>query len=213
MGRKPKNNNLQKYQQSLVERNTALIKRAIAHIKEFEGEITKSIVSKITYEIADPEKKEKGITLAGISKNSIYRTLIEEAAADTSKGRREFRGARQYTDGDIRMMLHAIRVENAQIKRENTILSQQLKEMPNVIEPTQTIPDKLIQEYNAIKNIARSMVSRLCEMEMTYIDIENECLKVAHYNEVIVPEEALKLFYIKELNDIQCKIREVAPDD
>jgi len=213
MGRKPKNNNLQKYQQSLVERNTALIKRAIAHIREIGGEITKSIVSKVTYEIADPEKNEKGITLAGISKNSIYRTLIEEAAADTRKGRRELRGGRQYTDGDIRMMLHALRVENAQIKRENTILSQQLKEVPNVIEQTQPIPDKLIQEYNAIKNAARSMVSRLCEMEMTYIDIENECLKVAHYNEVIVPKEALKLFYTKELHDIQCKIREVAPDD
>ena len=216
MRRKAKNDNLKKHQEALVERNTALVKRAIAHIRELGGEITMSIVSKVTYEIADRENGEKGITLAGISKNTIYRSLVEQAAADAQTGEkrnRYGRHSRHYSDGDIRMMLHALRTENAMLKRENTILSQQLKEIPNVIETTEPIPDMIIREYNGVKNAARSMVSRLCEMELTYVDIETECLKVALYNEVIVPKEALKLFYQKELHDIQCKIRETAPDD
>jgi len=216
MKRKAKNDNLKKHQQVLVERNTALIKRVIEHIRQLDGEITMSIVSKVSYEIADSKKGEKGITLAGISKNKVYRALVEEAAASARMGEKQNRGGRSpkhYSDGDIRMMLHALRTENAVLKRENTILSQQLKEVPNVIETTQPIPDILIREYNSIKNAARSMVSRLCEMELTYIDIETECLKVAHYNEVVVPKEALKLFYQKELHDIQCKIRETAPDN
>lgn len=212
MTRKAKNNNLQKYHQILVERNTALIKRAIAHIKGLGGEVTKSSVSKVTYEIANPAKNEKGITLAGISKNKVYSALIEEAAADSGRGRVP-RSIRQYSDGDIRMMLHALRVENASLKRENTILSQHIKETPDVVETTEPIPEKLVREYNAVKNAARSMVSRLCELEMTYIDINNRCLKVAHYNEMIVPKEALELFYIKELHDIQREVRESAPDD
>ncbi|QOR61168.1 hypothetical protein ACM66Z_10910 [Sulfurovum sp. ST-21] len=216
MKHKAKNDNLKKHQQALVERNTALIKRVIEHIKQLDGEITMSIVSKVSYEIADSKKGEKGITLAGISKNKVYRALVEEAAASARMGEKQNRRGRppkHYSDGDIRMMLHALRTENALLKRENTILSQQLKEVPNAIEATEPVPDMIIREYNGVKNAARSMVSRLCEMELTYIDSETECLKVAHYNEVVVPKEALKLFYQKELHDIQRKIRETAPDN
>ena len=213
MKRKAKNNNLQKYHQQVVERNTALIKRAIAHIRELDGEITKSVVSKVTYEIADADKGEKGITPAGITKNKLYSALVEEAAADTGKRGRVPRSIRQFSDGDIRMMLHALRVENANLKRENIILSHHLKEIPNAVETTEPVPEKLFQEYNTVKNAARSMVSRLCEMEMAYIDMQNKCLKVAHYNHVIVPKEALELFYAKELYDIQREIRESTPDD
>jgi len=61
MKKKPKNDNLKKHQTALVERNTALVKRAIEHIKRVDGEISMSIVSKVTYEIADRENGEKGV--------------------------------------------------------------------------------------------------------------------------------------------------------
>ncbi len=214
-GHKPKNDNLLKHRELLQKRNTALVKRAIEHIRKLDGNITMSMVSKVTYEIAKIEDGEKGITLAGISTSSIYRALVEEAKANSEMKQTSINGtrAKHYSDGDIRMMLHALRVENEDLKRTNKILSQQLKEETNDIAYTEPIKDTLIKEYNQIKNAARSMVSRLCELELTYIDTNTETLRILHYEEMIVPSDALNLFYKKELDDIQRKIREHASYD
>ena len=214
-GHKPKNDNLLKHRELLQKRNTALVKRAIEHIRKLGGNITMSMVSKVTYEIAKIEDGEKGITLAGISTSSIYRALVEEAKANSEMKQPSINSTRHkhYSDGDIRMMLHALRVENEDLKRTNRILSQQLKEETNDIAYTEPIKDTLIKEYNQIKNAARSMVSRLCELELTYIDTNTETLRILHYEEMIVPSDALNLFYKKELDDIQRKIREHASHD
>jgi len=209
-----KNNNLVKHREVLQKRNKALVEKAIAHIRELGGEVTMSMVSRVTYEIADIQSGEKGITLAGISKNETYRALVEQAKANSEIHQSTaISRAKHLSDGDIRMMLHALRVENIELKRDNKILTQQIKEMPNVIETVEPIEDALIREHNAIKNTARSMVIRLCELELAYIDADIQSLKVAHYEEMIVPYEALKLFYSKELHDIQCKVRENASND
>ena len=212
MKHKPKNDNLLKHKELLQQRNKALVERAIAHINQLGGAISMSIVSRVTYEIARSEDKEKGITLAGISKNPIYRHLVEQAKVENERkeGISRRTSTMQYSDGDIRMMLHAVRVENNELKRSNKILTQQLREETHVIETSEPIEDTLIKEYNTIRNIARSMTSRLCELELAYIDANTGTLKVMHYDEILVPQDALKQFYLKELDDIQCKIREHA---
>ena len=211
-----KNNNLAKHKEDLQKRNKALIIRTIEHITKVGGKITMSMVSKVSYEIAKTEDKEKGITLAGISKSEIYRALVEQAKAKEDSGTHHntiHKGkTNDYSDGDIRLMLHALRVENIELKRTNKILTQQIKEMPNVIETAPQIEDALIQEYNAIKNTAKALVTRFCELELAYIDADNQSLKVTHFGDIIIQYEALKLFYEKELNDIQCKIQEDTTD-
>lgn len=211
---KSKNDNLSKHKELLLKRNKALVERAIAHINQLGGAISMSIVSRVTYEIAKSEEKEKGITLAGISKNPIYRNLVEQAKAESERKQGTSRRTHlvHYSDGDIRMMLHTLRVENDELKRTNKILTQQIKEEPHVIETSEPIENTLIKEYNSIRNIARSMTNRLCELELAYIDANTETLKVMHYDEILVPPDALKQFYLKELDDIQRKIREHASD-
>lgn len=206
-----KNDNLKKYQEEKIKRNTELIKRAIGHIRGLGGDISMSIVSRVTYEIANPEHGEKGITLAGISKNKQYRTMIEQAQADammhhSEKHRHSIR-PRHLSDGDIRMMLHALRVENETLKRENKILTHQLKEAPHTIETVQPIEEKLIKEHNALHNAMRSLVGRLCELDVAYIDLHTETLKLMAYKEVIVPKEMLLQFYEKELHELKTGIR------
>ena len=217
MKHKAKNDNLLKHKELLQKRNKGLIERAIAHIDQLGGAISMSVVSRVTYEIANSEDKEKGITLAGISKNPIYRSLVEQAKLENERKERKEGTSRKthlkhYSDGDIRMMLHVLRVEKDELKRTNKILRQQIKEEINVIETSEPIEDVLIKEYNSIRNIARSMANRLCELELAYIDANTETLKVMHYDEILVPPEALKQFYLKELDDIQRKIREHASD-
>ena len=212
--KKLKNNNLVKHKEDLQKRNKALIIRAIKHIEQVGGKITMSMVSKVSYEIAKTEDKEKGITLAGISKNATYRALVEEAQAKEDSGINHNtvnKGkTNDYSNGDIRLMLHALRVENIELKRTNKVLVQQIKEIPDVIQTVAPIEDTLIKEYNAMRNMAKSLVTRLCELEVAYIDADEQSLKMAHFGYVIIPYEALKIFYEKELNDIQCKIREDA---
>ena len=215
MKQKAKNDNLSKHKKALQKRNKALVQRAIAHVNHLGGEISKSIVSKVTFEIAKSEEKEKGITPAGISKNPVYRALVEQAedSNELKKGSNNRVKTNRYSDGDIRMMLHALRVENNELKRTNKIITQQLKEETNVIETSEPIEDALIKEYNAIRNTSRSMTNRLCELELAYIDANTETLRVMYYDEILVPSDALKQFYLKELDDIQRKIREHATDD
>lgn len=146
MKHKPKNDNLLKHKELLQKRNKALVERAIAHINQLGGDISMSIVSRVTYEIARSEDKEKGITLAGISKNPIYRHLVEQAKAESERkqGTHRKNHSGHYSDGDIRMMLYALHVENSELKSTNKILTQQLREETHVIETSEPIEDTLI---------------------------------------------------------------------
>jgi regulator of replication initiation timing len=204
--RRTKNNNLEKHRKKMQGIYTGLIQKAISHIQSLNGEITMSAVSRVSYEIADREAGEKGITLPGISKNPEYRTLIERAKADQRlhfpEERKELR-SKYLSEGDIRMMLHALRVENAELKRENKILAQQLKNIPDTVETVAPVEEKVIAAYNTMQNVIRAMTNRLCELELTYIDAANETLNIAHYEDVVVPSEALKLYYEKELDEIR----------
>ena len=204
--RRAKNNNLDKHRKKMQGIYTELIQRAISHIESLNGEITMSAVSRVSYEIADREAGEKGITLPGISKNPEYRSLIERAKADQMLhlpgDRRELK-SKYLSEGDIRMMVHALRVENIELKRENKILVQQLKDIPDTVETVAPIEEKIIAAHNTMQNTIRALTNRLCELELTYVDATNETLNIAHYGDVVVPSEALKIYYEKELDEIR----------
>jgi len=207
--RKKKNNNLNKYRERLSENNEKLVRKVIAHIRGLSGAVTFSSVSKVSYELADVENGQKGLTVAGVSKNPVYRALIEEAKANQDLHYISPRSMpKKLSDGDIRLMLHALRVENENLKRDNKILTLKLKELPSPIETVSPIRDSIIQKSNFLQDIARSMTNRLCELELAYIDSGTNTLKVSHYNDVLVNREALEIYYKKELNEIQSKVRE-----
>ena len=77
MVQKIKNNNLAEYRAFQEEKNKELVLKSIKYIKSLNGIINFSTVSQVTYDIADPLKNEKGLTLAGLSKNKLYRSLID----------------------------------------------------------------------------------------------------------------------------------------
>ena len=210
MSRLPKNDNLKKHKETQVAKNTALIERALSHIKQLGGTVTMSVVSRVTHEIADRGSGEKGITAAGISKNKTYRAMVERAQADMEMHRDKEADShvrvRNYSDGDIRMMVHALRVENETLKRKVTILTHQLRDRPRVIETTEPLPDALLRERNDLHGVLRSVVSRLLQLEVAYID-SNTSLKLAMYEETIVPKEMLEKFYTKELHENDTRFR------
>ncbi len=204
MPKAQKNNNLDKYRQQQQSMNEALIQRAIEHIQQLNGDISFSLVSKVTYDIADATKGEKGISLAGISKSKVYRPMIEKAKLSNginSDNPKATRG--RVSVGDMQMSFHAMRVENAKLKMENKILSKQLKETEAPRQELGNIDMKIMKQYDEMKQVCSSLVSRLLELELTYVDREKMTLNVAIYDEVILREEALALFYEKELHAIK----------
>lgn len=204
-----KNNNLSKFREEMMARNKALVKRAIGHIVKIGGPVSYSSVSTVTYDIADEKKEEKGLTLQGISTSEIYRALVDAASSGQSlkEGSHKYqRVVSTLSKGDLQMSMHVLRVENAELKMKNSVLTQKLNESPETEQYVESIPESIISQVDKLKSVARSLVNRLCELELTFVDTRDYTLKLDVYNEIIMQKDALELFYKKEINEIKSKI-------
>ena len=202
MPKKSKNNNLDKYRKKRTKINTQLIKSAIAHIQNLSGEITFSSVSNVTYDLADMDKGEKGLTLSAISQNTLYRALVEDAS-DQQTFHKITPTKKNRSLGDINLMMHTFRVENQQLTREIKTLEIKLKEVNTNVQTIEPIRDEIIMMNNQLRDIAKAMVNQLCDLEITYIDLKNRDLVLSVYGTVIVHHDALEIFYKKELDAIK----------
>ncbi len=200
-----KNDNLSKFREQQQSQNQALVQRAIEHIQRLNGDVNFSLVSKVTYDIADATKGEKGISLAGISKSKIYRPMIEKAKLNKGVNGTNLQNIakNKVSVGDMQMSFHSIRVENAKLKMENKVLSKQLKEVSAPIQEIGNIDVNIMNQYEEMKQICSSLVSRLLELELVYINSEKMTLNIAVYDEVIIQKQSLLLFYEKELHAIK----------
>ena len=205
MPKSQKNDNLSKYRKRQQEQNQALVQRAIEHIQQLNGDVNFSLVSKVTYDIADATKGEKGISLAGLSKNKIYRSMIEKAKLSNGVNTDNLKNSAKsrVSIGDMQMSFHAIRVENAKLKMENKVLSERLKEINAPVQELGNIDMNIMKQYDEMKQVCSSLVSRLLELELAYIDNEKKTLNIAIYDEVILQKQSLELFYQKELHAIK----------
>lgn len=211
MVQKIKNNNLAEYRAFQEEKNKELVLKSIKYIKSLNGIINFSTVSQVTYDIADPLKNEKGLTLAGLSKNKLYRSLIEKAKLSQNidinlKSNRSFyenSSNSNMTVADIKLQLHELRVKNVNLKMENKILSEQMKTLnstPNTIEP---VSDDMLKKYKFLYQICSNLISRLLELDVAYIDLERTTLNVQMYDDVILQKEALEILYKDKLNELK----------
>jgi len=117
--------NFKNYRMEKVESNTKLIQKAIDSIISINGIISNNNVSKTTYLIADEKIKEKGITPSAISKNNIYKNLIEQAKYQKNDYKE---GISKYsTGGDLRIEVFKLNTEREKLKKENKVLKELLK--------------------------------------------------------------------------------------
>lgn len=211
MVKKIKNNNLAEYRAFQEEKNKELILKAIKYIKTLNGIINFSTVSQVTYDLADPLKKEKGLTLAGISKNKLYRSLIDRAKLsqniDTNlKSNRSFyenSSNSNMTVADIKLQLHELRVKNVSLKMENKILSEQMQTLSATPNSVETVSEDIVKKYKYIYQICSNLISRLLELDVAYIDLERSSLNVQIYDDIILQKEALEILYKDKLNELK----------
>lgn len=211
MVQKIKNNNLAEYRAFQEEKNKELVLKSIKYIKSLNGIINFSTVSQVTYDIADPLKNEKGLTLAGLSKNKLYRSLIEKAKLSQNidinlKSNRSFyenSSNSNMTVADIKLQLHELRVKNVNLKMENKILSEQMKTLSSTVSTVEPVSDDMLKKYKFLYQICSNLISRLLELEVAYIDLERTTLNVQIYDDVILQKEALEILYKDKLNELK----------
>lgn len=211
MVQKIKNNNLAEYRAFQEEKNKELVLKSIKYIKSLNGIINFSTVSQVTYDIADPLKNEKGLTLAGLSKNKLYRSLIEKAKLSQNidinlKLNRSFyenSSNSNMTVADIKLQLHELRVKNVNLKMENKILSEQMKTLSSTVSTVEPVSDDMLKKYKFLYQICSNLISRLLELEVAYIDLERTTLNVQIYDDVILQKEALEILYKDKLNELK----------
>lgn len=181
MVQKIKNNNLAEYRAIQEEKNKELVLKSIKYIESLNGIINFSTVSQVTYDIADPLKNEKGLTLAGLSKNKLYRSLIEKAKLSqnidinlkSNKSFYENSSNSNMTVADIKLQLHELRVKNVNLKMENKILSEQMKTLSSsVSHPVETVSEDMLKKYKYLYQICSNLIGRLLELDVAYIDLE-----------------------------------------
>ena len=211
MVQKIKNNNLAEYRAFQEEKNKELVLKSIKYIKSLNGIINFSTVSQVTYDIADPLKNEKGLTLAGLSKNKLYRSLIEKAKLSQNidinlKSNRSFyenSSNSNMTVADIKLQLHELRVKNVNLKMENKILSEQMKTLSSTTNTVEPVSDDMLKKYKFLYQICSNLISRLLELDVAYIDLEKNTLNVQMYDDVILQKEALEILYKDKLNELK----------
>ncbi|OCL90260.1 hypothetical protein [Arcobacter porcinus] len=211
MVKKIKNNNLAEYRAFQEEKNKELVLKSIKYIKSLNGIINFSTVSQVTYDIADPLKNEKGLTLAGLSKNKLYRSLIEKAKLSQNidinlKSNRSFyenSSNSNMTVADIKLQLHELRVKNVNLKMENKILSEQMKTLSSTVSTVEPVSDDMLKKYKFLYQICSNLISRLLELGVAYIDLERTTLNVQIYDDVILQKEALEILYKDKLNELK----------
>lgn len=211
MVQKIKNNNLAEYRAFQEEKNKELVLKSIKYIKSLNGIINFSTVSQVTYDIADPLKNEKGLTLAGLSKNKLYRSLIEKAKLSQNidinlKSNRSFyenSSNSNMTVADIKLQLHELRVKNVNLKMENKILSEQMKTLSSTTNTVEPVSDDMLKKYKFLYQICSNLISRLLELDVAYIDLERTTLNVQMYDDVILQKEALEILYKDKLNELK----------
>lgn len=211
MVKKSKNNNLAEYRAFQEEKNKELILKAIKYIKTLNGIINYSTVSQVTYDFADPLKKEKGLTLAGVSKNKLYRSLIDKAKLsqnidinlESNQNFYESSSNNNTTVADIKLQLHELRVKNVNLKMENKILSEQMRTLSTTPNSVETVSEDMFKKYKYVYQICSNLISRLLELDVAYIDLQRSTLNVQVYDDVLLQKEALEILYKDKLNELK----------
>jgi hypothetical protein len=188
-------NNLKEYKRKQQEINAKLVQRAIDHILRIGGNLSVNNVSRTTYEIANPEKGEKGLTPAAISKNTLYKNMILKAKAQKNKQKTD--SPSLMTIGDLQMQLFQERQKNQELKIKIKILEDQLAKV-SLIEKksidTQPLKEECIEleeENKQLKSLLKGVIHVLAKEEI--IERVNGDIVVSMYGHILLKEEHLKI--------------------
>lgn len=182
--------NFKKYRDKRSVINIKLIQKSIDNIVAIHGEISGNNVSKTTYLIADIKTGEKGITPSAISKNAIYRTLIEKAKMLSTDSKNSIN---PITSGDMRMNLFNLRVEKEKLRRENIVLRELLKKYGGDLSSIDIKNYENIEKIELVKQASIGLVQRLFELGIAEYDTTNGALVLSQLGDILLDMQGYSL--------------------
>ncbi|MCG3683869.1 hypothetical protein [Aliarcobacter butzleri] len=185
-----KRDNLKNFRSKQIEINTKLIQKAIDNILNLEGVLTNNNVSKTTYLVADEKLGETGITPSAISKNNIYKSLIQKA-----KYRKNDKSNVSYfsSSGDIKMELFKLKVEQEKLKKENIILKKLLKKYGGDLTMIDITNYEDNEKSQLIKQASKGLIQRLFELGLIEHNCDTGELVLVHLGDVLLNEYGYSL--------------------
>jgi len=188
-------NNLQEYKRQQQEKNAKLVQRAIDYLKKVGANITVNSVSRTTYEIANPEKEEKGLTPAAISKNKLYKNMLLKAKAEINNCK--INNPNNMSLGDLQLQLYQTRQKNEELKIQLKILKDQLSNIslieqksPNYSGMQEECLD-IKEENKHLKSLLKGVISTLAKADL--IENVDGDIKVSIYGGILLDKENLKI--------------------
>lgn len=182
--------NFKKYRDKRSVINIKLIQKSIDNIVAMHGEISGNNVSKTTYLIADIKTGEKGITPSAISKNAIYKTLIEKAKMLSTDSKNSIN---PITSGDMRMNLFNLRVEKEKLRRENIVLRELLKKYGGDLSSIDIKNYENIEKIELVKQASIGLVQRLFELGIAEYDTTNGALVLSQLGDILLDMQGYSL--------------------
>ena len=190
-----KNNNLKEYKRKQQETNSKLVQRAIDYLKKVGGTISINSVSRTTYEIANSENGEKGLTPAALSKNKLYKNMILRAKAELTNYKPN--NTNHMSFGDLELKLYQERQKNEELKIKIKILEEQLAnisliEKSSINKPSMEEDCLEIKEKNKyLKSLLKGVISTLAKLEI--VESIDGDIKISLYGTTLLKKEHLKL--------------------
>lgn len=196
--------NLKIYRDEKVKRNTELLKRAIEHIKQYSGTISMSNVSKVSYEIA--KDNENGLSVPALSKNKLYKALIEEAKNSSDSHKQQAinkelssKTLKDMSQPELIAEIYKLRVASLSNEKESSVLKD------------------IIAEYKIDKNIVADVrsdeeskeclfalehaITVLLAQDILYIEQETFDVKLAAFGTLVLKGSVYKKILNKANNN------------
>jgi len=171
--------------------NIKLIKKCIKYLIENNLPVNLSQVSRVSYILADINKNEKGLTTAALSKNKLYKNLIEQAALKQKKTLEELTAVEyEIPKADLRVQLHNQKIENEKLKLELKILKDQLSKVEilklNSIPQDKTIEEcrELKQNYLKVKSALVGILDKLFQEKIA--EVKDNKVVLAYFNDELL---------------------------
>lgn len=185
-----KRDNFKEYRDKRVEINTILIQKTIENIVSLNGEMSANNVSKTSYLIADATLGEKGVSPSTISKNIIYKQMIQKAQQEMFS-KKKSKGFK--TDGDIRIELFSTKIEMEKIKKENKVLREVLKKYGGNLSSFDVSNYEEIEKTQLMKQASKGLIQRLFELGLAEYDMNNEALVLVQLGDILLNKNGYKL--------------------
>jgi len=192
---KPNNSgNLNAYRQKQLETNLALVERSIDKLKELEADISFTSVSKMSFDIAKVEKGEKGLTVAAISKNETYSTLVNKAKAESAQSQtRQTSQHKHLSEAEIALEIYRLKSELAKLKHENKILKHTLANIETDEYPPMKLSSQDVStEINELNIAMEGILGVLSLRKLIDIDRAAQTVKLRAFKDTLIDQRMFK---------------------